>query len=229
MAGAQLLAALNLPVLEHGSEDGEDLSGNGKSQPPVDKPRLVGSNEMPRSKARRRSRYDILEEGWNKKFTDLNAKVDLLLNRSLPTPTPQSCRHVESIYSDSSSEDDNASKQDDVLSISANGKFSDSDEDSVQNDENNNETNENLSESTKKCLYDIFGDDAVVKKTVKKSGIAIDQSQKEVLKTSYRTREPNFLSAFSEDNFDLFPVNEETEKYLEVPSLDTLVDSCLVK
>ena len=41
------------------------------------------------------------------------------------------------------------------------------DEDSVQNDENNNETNKNLSESTKKCLYDIFSDDAVVKKTVK--------------------------------------------------------------
>ena len=183
---------------------------------------------MPRSKARRHSRYDILEEGWNKKFTDLNAKVDLLLNR-LPTPTSQRCRHAESIYSDWSSEDDNASKKDDVLSVSANGKFSDSDEDSVQNDENNNETNKNLSESTKKCLYDIFGDDAVVKKTVKNSGIAIDQSQKQVLETSYRTREPNFLTAFSEDNFDLFPLNEETEQYLEVPSLDTLDDSCLVK
>ena len=229
MAGAQLPATPNLPVPEHGSEEGEVLSGIEESQPSVDRPRLVGSNKTPRSKARRHSRYDILEEGWNKKFTDLNAKVDLLLNRSLPMPTPQRCRHVESIYSDSSSEDDNASKQDDVLSVSANGKFSDSDEDSVQNDENNNETNKNLSESTKKCLYDIFGDDAVVKKTVKKSGIAIDQSQKEVLETSYRTREQNFLSAFLEDNFDFFPVNEETEKYLEVPSLDTLVDSCLVK
>ena len=82
-----------------------------------------------------------------------------------------------------------------------------------------------MSEATK----NIFGDEAVVKKTVKKSGISIDKSQREVLGTSYRTREPNFLTAFSEDNFELFLVDEEAEKYLQVPSLDTLVDSCLVK
>ena len=69
----------------------------------------------------------------------------------------------------------------------------------------------------------------VSKKPTQKIGIAIDQSQKEVLQNSYRTKEPNFLTAFSEDNYDLSPVDEETEKYSEVPSLDTLVDSCLVK
>ena len=149
----------------------------------------------------------------------------MLLSRSLPAP--QRPRHVESVYSYSSSNEEVSSKHDDVLSISASGKFSDS-EDGV--DENNNVSHENLSENTKKCLFDIFGEDAVVnKKSTQKIGIAIDQLQKEVLQNNYRTKEPNFLTAFSEDNYDLFPVNEETEKYLEVPSLDTLVDSCLVK
>lgn len=41
-------------------------------------------------------------------------------------------------------------------------------------------------------MYDIFGEHAGVKKTVKKVGVAIDQSQKEALETSYRTSEQNF-------------------------------------
>ena len=62
-----------------------------------------------------------------------------------------------------------------------------------------------------------------VSKNCKKVGIAINQSQKDMLKTSYRTSEPNYLTSFSEDNFDfdLFPISEDTEKYLEVPSLDS--------
>ena len=69
----------------------------------------------------------------------------------------------------------------------------------------------------------------VNQKPTQKARIAIDQSQKEVLQNSYRTKESNFLTAFSEDNYELFPVNEETEKYIQVTSLDTLVNSCLVK
>ena len=228
MASAQLRAAPSLPAPEHGSEDGEVLSNDEGSQPHVDKPRSV--DNTPRSRAKRRSRYDILEESWNKKFEDLNSKVDLLLSRTLSSTTPQR-RRVDSVYSGSDSEEFE-NNPDDALSIHASGKFSGSDGEFIQVDENNNEQTENsknLSEVTKKCLYDIFGDDAVVKKTVKKSGISIDKSQKEVLDTSYRTSEPNFLTAFSEDNFELFPVDEEAEKYLQVPSLDTLVDSCLVK
>ena len=151
----------------------------------------------------------------------------------MPSNTPQRRRHVESVYSGSDSED-YGNNPNDALSIHTSGKFPDSEGESIQVDENNNEheqseNSRNLSEGTKKCLYDIFGDDAIVKKTVKKSGISIDKSQKKVLDTSYRTREPNFLTAFSEDNFELFSVDEEAETNLQVPSLDTLVDSCLVK
>ena len=139
----------------------------------MDKPCAVNSSKTSKSKARRHSEYDILEESWNKKFGDLNEKVDLLLNCSLQTP--QRPRHVESVYSYSSSNEEVSSKHDDVLSISASGKFSDS-EDSL--DENNNVSNKNLSENTKKCLFDIFGEDVVVNK---KTWNGIDQSQKEVL------------------------------------------------
>ena len=68
-----------------------------------------------------------------------------------------------------------------------------------------------------------------MKKPIKKSGIVFDKSQIEVLQSSYRCTEPNFLTAFSEENFDLFPVDEESEKLLQVPSLDSLVECCLTK
>ena len=73
MAGAQLRAELNLPIPEHISEDGE-LSENDdlqSFQTPVDKPRAVNSSKTSKSKARRCSKYDILEESWNKKFTGI--------------------------------------------------------------------------------------------------------------------------------------------------------------
>ena len=134
-------------------------------QTPVGKPRAVNSSKTSKSKARRRSKYDILEDSWNKKFGDFNEKVDMLFSRSMPAP--QRCRHVESVFIDSSSNEEVSSKHDDVLSISASGKFSDS-EDGF--DENNNVSHENLSENTKKCLFDIFGEDAVVsKKTYSKN------------------------------------------------------------
>ena len=158
MAGAQLRAEPSLPIPEHISEDGElsEIDDFQSFQTPVDKPHVVNSSKTSKSKARGRSKYDILAETWNKKFLDLNEKVDLLFSHSLPAP--QRPRHVESVYSYSSSNEE-VSSHDDVLSISASGKFSDS-EDSL--DENNNVSHKNLSENTMKCLFDIFGEDAEV-------------------------------------------------------------------
>ena len=50
-----------------------------------------------------------------------------------------------------------------------------------------------------------------------------------MLETSYRTSEPNYLTSFPDDNYDLFPINGDTVKNLVVPSFGLLVDSCLVK
>ena len=41
-------------------------------------------------------------------------------------------------------------------------------------------------------------------KPTQKNGIAIDQSQKEVLQNGYRTKAPNFLTAFQETILTFF-------------------------
>ncbi|XP_060593387.1 uncharacterized protein LOC132747877 [Ruditapes philippinarum] len=129
-----------------------------------------------------------------------------------------------------SSEDDSDS---DMLSIFAGGQISPAHEnnDSAMLDKNNNreENVENLSENTRKCLFEMFGEDAVVKKVEQKKGLTLDKSQIEVIDSGYRCKQPNFLSAFAEENFDLFPVDADAEKLLEVPSLDDMVEVCLTK
>ena len=64
MAGAQLRAEPNLPTPDQISEE-DELSENDdflSFQTPVDKPRAVNSSKTSKSKARRLSKYDILEE-----------------------------------------------------------------------------------------------------------------------------------------------------------------------
>ena len=119
---------------------------------------------------------------------------------------------------------------DDELSLFAHGQFSPSHEHSPEPDnsiDSNNNVAESVSES--RCLYDMFGEDAIVKKTEQKHGISLDKSQVQVLENSYRCKQPNFLTAFSEENNDLFPVDTNAEKILEVPSLDSLIECCLTK
>ena len=80
-----------------------------------------------------------------------------------------------------------------------------------------------------KKVFDIFGDDAIAKKAEKKVGLAIDESQKEVLKGNWRASKPNLITAFAEECKELFPVDEETDNFLQVPTLDDIIGSCLVK
>ncbi len=56
-----------------------------------------------------------------------------------------------------------------------------------------------------------------------------DKSQREVLDLSWRSSKPNSVTAFAEENLDLFPLDEKTEKYLDVSSIDPLVESALIK
>jgi len=91
------------------------------------------------------------------------------------------------------------------------------------------QTRKHLSDKTRKCLFDLFRDDALAKKAEAKLGIQIDESQKQVLLNSWRSTKLNSVSAFAEDNKKDFPVHEETEKYLQVSSLDDLIGRCLIK
>jgi len=56
----------------------------------------------------------------------------------------------------------------------------------------------------------------------------LDESQKEVIDSGYRCHTPNDFTAFSEENIDLFPIDEDTDKYLQVPKFDDLVETCLL-
>ncbi|KAK6179632.1 hypothetical protein SNE40_011946 [Patella caerulea] len=87
-----------------------------------------------------------------------------------------------------------------------------------------------FSKSTNKGLFDLFGKDALTKASEDNTqGITLDSCQREVLLQSWRAANPSNVSAFSEENFDTFTVSKETQEFLKVPSLDELVESCLVK
>ena len=185
-------------------------------------------------------RLKSLKRKWNDKFSSLDEKMDTLLNRLNRSSSCSPQRHTSSSTLTQSqkrkrrlSDWDSLDSQEDLFSLRASGRLLVSSESS---DENNNISKtiggkidqEELSESTQKCLFDIFGDDATVKKSVKKEGIKLDKSQLEVLENEFRCKCPNDLTAFSEEYFDAFPVGEETENYLEVPPLDPLVETCLL-
>ena len=101
-------------------------------------------------------------------------------------------------------------------------EFSDLDDDTKSD-------NETEISKSKKCLFDLFGDDAINSRSDKKTGIVIDESQKQVLSSSWRAEKPNAITAFAEETKESFPVDEDTEKFLEVPSLDDIIERCLVK
>lgn len=232
-----------------GTEDGEVPTDSESSELPE-----VHVSNRHEAKKKRRSRYDILDDKWSAKFGTVNNemgklsnKLDSILSALTSHTQTQDSENVSPVVSKRHNQTElvkaanlkthskDSDVDEDTLSIMAKGSISDdsdSDVDCAQRRlprQNSDMSNDNLSEDTKKCLFDIFGEDAVVKKTVKKQGISIDKSQQEVLDSSLHCDTPNFLSAFSEENFDLFPVDEDTEKFLQVPSLDTLIEGCLVK
>ena len=132
-------------------------------------------------------RLESLERKWNDKFSSLDEKMDTLLNHLNRSSSCSPQRRTSSSTLTQSqkrkrrlSDSDFSDSQDDVVSLRASGRLLVSSESS---DENNNVSKtiggkidqEELSESTQKCLFDIFGDDAIVKKSVKKRGHKIGQ------------------------------------------------------
>ncbi|KAH3829086.1 hypothetical protein DPMN_131074 [Dreissena polymorpha] len=192
-------------------------------------------------KKKRKSKYSLLEA----KFDRLEGLVMRVLGKVASSP-PHAQIHAEansdgrkwlaSCHTETNSEsrkrhapchtetnsDNHVRLQDDVLSILVDADSDDSYSDTVDN-------GENLAETTKQCLFEMFGEDALVKHKPLKEGICLDDSQLKVLNTSFRCDQPNFLTAFNEESVDMLPVDESCEKTLKVPSLDKLVDGCLTK
>ncbi|XP_053378169.1 uncharacterized protein LOC128547997 [Mercenaria mercenaria] len=173
----------------------------------------------PKKHSKSKSKYKTLE----KKFNQLDEKLNRVLTQLdvNSATSKKSATRGRSLSLSENSDSEGQDSREDVLSLHSNSKFSDG-EISDSNDDN-------LSGETKKCLFDIFGEDAKVKSKPKPQGLKLDDSQKEVLEANYRCNSPNLLTAFSEDTLDMFPIDESTETFLQVPPLDPFVENCLIK
>lgn len=177
------------------------------------------SHKVKVKKTKRRSRYSLLED----RFSRLEDLVTKALSKD--TGTNSAVVNVEPETNVVSGQVTNSPKHDmDVLSLLAmDNDFQDGDIDDIESKDDNEPGN------AKKCLFEMFGDDATVKKPVEKKGLMLDEAQVQVIENSFRCKEPNFLTAFSEENNDIFSVDSDSEKHFKVPSLDSLVDSCLTR
>ena len=84
-----------------------------------------------------------------------------------------------------------------------------------------------LSEETQNVLKDVFGEDAVTSKSDSVAGLRMDQSQADILLESWRSSQPDRLTAYKEHYKSSFPLHDKSEEVLKVPSLDDIVESFL--
>lgn len=86
-----------------------------------------------------------------------------------------------------------------------------------------------VTEDSQNRLSEAFGEDAHTDKSNTSSGIVLDKCQTETLSQSWRTEQPDKLTAYKENFKSSFPLNEKTEEFLKVPSLDDIVETFLIK
>ena len=60
-------------------------------------------------------------------------------------------------------------------------------------------------------------------------GLCLDKSQEDILAKSWRSKDPEKLTAYKEDSKVCFPIHEKSESTLQVPSLDDLLEPMLIK
>ena len=82
--------------------------------------------------------------------------------------------------------------------------------------------------SSNAALADIFGEDAS-DSVATKNGIILDDSQVKVLEESWRCKEPSRVTSFKDSYRNEFPISEQCDDLLKVPSLDEIVEHLLFK
>ena len=82
---------------------------------------------------------------------------------------------------------------------------------------------------THDMLAEMFGEDAETDASSSKVGLCLDKTQIDILNTSWRCQAPDKLSAYKESSKQCFPVSEDADKVLKVPSLDDLTERLLIK
>ena len=213
-------------------EDGEIVDS---VKTPKNAPQNNGdTSSVKTSHKKRRSRYDELEDKFDCKFEQIDSKFErlfTLLNSQGKNVTGHSRSRSSSPESRASntnyfSDNNSVCGNDDMLSLHGKSRFDSDSDDELRRPHS---FDKNLSEKTKSCLMELFGDDAILSKKEEKSGIILDEAQKETLTSSYRCAEPSFLTAYNESMLDMFPVSPDTETFLQVPPVDAIIESCLIR
>ena len=92
-----------------------------------------------------------------------------------------------------------------------------------------NETNDiNDPPLTHDILREMFREDALTD-SHNNSGLLLDKTQIDIISSSLRSQMPDNLSAYEDSYKQSFPIQESTEKLLQVPSLDDLTERLLIK
>lgn len=106
----------------------------------------------------------------------------------------------------------------------------------VSNDSNNDIAQNNMSKTVAEksdegqvkrpnLLSKVFKDE--VKKQESSVGLVLDQAQVEILEGSWRSSNPDRLTAYKEEYRSCFPLHESSEQFLTVPTLDDLLETML--
>ena len=76
----------------------------------------------------------------------------------------------------------------------------------------------------------MFGEDAQAENKSSK-GLSLDKTQIDIINTSWRCQTPDKLSAYRNSYKQAFPIHlgSDTEKLLQVPSLDELSERLVIK
>ncbi|CAG2257679.1 unnamed protein product [Mytilus edulis] len=90
-------------------------------------------------------------------------------------------------------------------------------------DNNNNKTVVKQSDNLN-LLSKLFKEDIPSESSDNSGGLIIDEAQVRILERSWRTKNPEKLTAFKDEYRSCFPVNDKSKSFLQVPSLDDLLE-----
>ncbi|ESO91818.1 hypothetical protein LOTGIDRAFT_163180 [Lottia gigantea] len=88
-----------------------------------------------------------------------------------------------------------------------------------------NTMKENVECQSSDVLSKLFG--SSVNDDVHKVGLILDKSQSDTLSKSWRSQNPDRLTAYKEEYRSCFPVHELSEQFFNVPSLDDIYLKCI--
>ncbi|CAC5403642.1 unnamed protein product [Mytilus coruscus] len=92
-----------------------------------------------------------------------------------------------------------------------------------------NKDSELSSDTRHNVLSELFSEDIASNNDKGSVGLIMDQAQASILENSWRCQHPDKLSAYREEYRSSFPVHDNAIEFLQVPSLDDLLEPMIRK